>query len=126
MDNTLASLIVGACMGPPAQSILEHIWAQFPKVPPLVKSLAPTVLGLAGAYVAQRYGVDPTTAIASAAALVSSAHLVNASPLAVTLPDAPVAPVETVHYTDGSSATGAKPVPTVSPSGAPAITEVVP
>ena len=96
MDSTLASLIVGACMGPPAQTILEHTWAAWPKVPPVIKAAAPTVLGLAGAYVAQKYGVDPTAAVASAAALIGSVHLTNESPLAVSIPS-PAATSVTVN-----------------------------
>ena len=77
----LIAALVGFAGSIPAQAIIEHLTAG-PKVPALLKAMAPTILALVAGMVAVKFGVTPEQAVAAAAALAPLTHLVNESSIA--------------------------------------------
>jgi len=141
----LAAGCVGMCGG--VQHILEIVYAYCPWLPWWVKPALPKALGAVIAAMLNYAHVDMATATSMAGTFYLALEGINKSPLALDLgavedsvkakfaemkastvqPLPKLKPLtggpttETVQYADGSTATGAAPMPRVSPTGSKAV-----
>lgn len=97
-SHTVVAIVIGLMLSPVKQNILEHYVMPF--IPWYAKAIVPLVLGsilsAIGMALAKKMGIEPSDALAAAAAMTGGAYAFNASALAVTSPlpdkDKPAAP----------------------------------
>lgn len=78
----LLPIVFGILLAPANQAIIEHTLANKAWMPTALKALLPSLISTGLALLAVKFGINPADAIAAAAALAGSTHVVNETHLA--------------------------------------------